>query len=110
MTRRVALLLVAYLTSCVANHKPEPRSLSATDHRYTQIAAVALKRRAAHDFGCVEQRIALTNLGAKRWGASGCNERHIYTVDCRSRASQEPAELREQDCDAVLMGPLTQAH
>lgn len=110
MSKFATLLLLTTLPSCAANHQPASLSLAPSDSRYAAIASRAVKKRAAYDFSCVEKRIALTHIGSTKWGASGCNERHVYAVDCRSRQSPGPAEASEHECVAILMGPQTQAH
>ncbi|MDQ3034814.1 MAG: hypothetical protein M3Y87_20560 [Myxococcota bacterium] len=44
----------------------------------------SLKTRAAFDFGCDEQQIRVTNLGANTRGVEGCGHRATYVLDCSS--------------------------
>lgn len=113
---KVAVLaLMPALAGCVASTKASTRGTTTklserAERRYAQIAPDAVKKRAAFDFGCAKESISVTSVGAKKWGAVGCSERHLYAVNCHNRQVEDPAELQENDCQAVLIGPTTNAH
>ncbi len=112
MWKVAVLVLIPALAGCAASStRGTTTELSKrAERRYAQIAPDAVKNRAAFDFGCAKESISVTSVGAKKWGAVGCSERHLYAVNCHNRQVEDPAELQQNDCQAVLIGPTTNAH
>lgn len=105
------LALIPCFASCVASTKAGSKERAERESkRYAEVAPGAVKKQAAYDFGCTESSVAVTREGKGTWGAVGCSERHLYAVNCHNRALNDPADLQQQDCRAILIGPITQRH
>jgi hypothetical protein len=99
--RPFALAALALLPACAA---PSPLD---TDEGQ-------LRRRAAFDFDCSSEGIALTPLGGagpplERWGAVGCGQRAVYQCVARDTTVNYPRGVCVWQRESALTLPLGDA-